>query len=272
MEPEYKGKANIRLSPLIVGLMLGFTFGFMFGLILGLAEGAGGFSAVQGIILGTMVAILAGVIGGLISDIILIPSFDNTIKTLCARLRERGFDARISEREDPMLRHVPSVLWTSVMILPLVLRLAKNERIKATIEIAHGPIRKFSAVEFPEGDFDAFTIQSRSCCWVPDPRLSDAVKNITIWTKRVKTFPLFGRVTDVEWVGRDSDTGLLLRLNGDRSLKIPVMHSRDVTVRSIPNEKCWVLCTKGKIVPSIGLWICYESIARHLLTDPLPSR
>jgi len=102
---------------------------------------------------------------------------------------------------------------------------------------------------------------------VPDSRLGPDSPEAQIETVRVKSFPLFGKVVDLRWEGRDSDLRIIGRLNSDDQLKQPIMESRDVTITAISDYSCWIMSTQTREVPSGELWNCYQVIAQHLLAE-----
>jgi hypothetical protein len=93
---------------------------------------------------------------------------------------------------------------------------------------------------------------------------------LEIKSVRKKAFPLFGKVVDLHWKGKDSGLGIINRLNGDILIKRPIMKSRDVLIRAHGKHGCWIISTLTNVPPSEELWNCYQAIAQHLLAEWTP--
>ncbi len=108
---------------------------------------------------------------------------------------------------------------------------------------------------------------------VPDSKVTLAYHRLRIRAIRVKNFPLFGRVVDLHWEGDDLGLELIGRLNGETSIKNPLLRSGELSIRAYGEYGCWIISTHlGKVVfPSAELWTCYQTIARHLLAAELPT-
>lgn len=111
---------------------------------------------------------------------------------------------------------------------------------------------------------------------MPDGRIKQAHRRVSIRTKRVRKFPLFGEIVGLYWDGNDLGLGIIDRLNTDELLKIPIMESLrttgDLEISARSDLQSWVLHRgEGRHLPSGYLWECYEGIARHLLETPLPA-
>jgi len=108
---------------------------------------------------------------------------------------------------------------------------------------------------------------------VPDPRLGPYSLVCKIKSVRVKDYPVLGKVVDLHWKGKDSDLGIISRLNSDISIRDPIMRSDDVLIRARGDHRCWIISTKTRDVldaPSEEMWSCYQAIARHLLAEWSP--
>ena len=107
---------------------------------------------------------------------------------------------------------------------------------------------------------------------------------VTITSTLIRKFlGSFGRAIDMKW--RDDGRGLAVtdRLNGDSSIKKPIMQSaaplmtyrNTLFITSHPREGCWVIETESPAketwaAPSKEFWDCYQRIAKHLIA-PTPS-
>lgn len=192
---------------------------------------------------------------------------------LCCRLREYGMSAQVID---------PGPNWAVEWLFRLTggfarlpwalgtfLRLIGSKRSLGAAEISDGQIQSVRMFEYIAGDSESFTFENRTVYWVPDPRVTMESRGITLYTTRIRRFPVFGRVVDVKWSGDDHTLGLLARLNADTALKQPIMSNKDV--RIILDTDClgWQVFTRTKNLPTKILWDCYQGIARHLLETPI---
>ena len=106
---------------------------------------------------------------------------------------------------------------------------------------------------------------------VPDSRITAGFHKVTIRTKRIKKFPLVGKVIDLRWEGGDFGLGLTERLNLDVVLNKLLMDTHDMEIGTYPEHSCWMLEVTDVRVPPKQAWDCYQAIARHLLGTPLPT-
>jgi len=171
---------------------------------------------------------------------------DKTRDNIYTRLRSIGVDAKLAERG-----------WTEGQI---------REGFPGLITIREGPIRWINVREETSPDWEGASTYFTEY-GVPDHRLGHNSPNLTIQSVRSKAFPLVGPVVDLHWKGEDSGLGLTERLNNDILIKKPVMDSRDVEIRSDPDNGCWIISTQTHRAPSAKLWYCYQAIARHLLAE-----
>jgi hypothetical protein len=82
---------------------------------------------------------------------------------------------------------------------------------------------------------------------------------------RVRTFPIFGRVTEVRWQGNGVDQGARVRLANDGDLKDAIISaSAEVAVRTSPSGECWLITHGSADAPSAEVWKCYEKVAAIL--------
>jgi len=169
---------------------------------------------------------------------------DKTRDNICAHLQTLGIDARIVPRGR------------------LEEEIGGSDSL-GIIAIREGPIRWVNVRKGSSGQGGTFYYTGYG---VPDPRLEPNSPRVRIKTVRVKTSPLFGKVVDLRWEGRDSDLGIIGRLNSDAQLKQPIMESRDVTIEAVGDYGCWIISTETRD-PSGELWNCYQTIACHLLGE-----
>ena len=102
---------------------------------------------------------------------------------------------------------------------------------------------------------------------VKDSRIAVERYPVVIYTVRVRTFPLFGKVVDLRWEGDDCGTGLIDQLQGNMSIKLAIMKGRDIRISA--GDGAWYIWPYNSpsafFIPSEEEWNCYQAIARHLL-------
>ena len=127
---------------------------------------------------------------------------------------------------------------------------------------------------------------------IPDSKVSDSYPKVKLYPSRIKTFPIFGKVVDVRWRGKDFGLGVADRLYEDILIRNQLMVSLGVAddtgsgteevlggsigglhVTALPSHECWVISARPSIVlftPTKQLWDCYCKIAQRLLATPSP--
>jgi hypothetical protein len=159
------------------------------------------------------------------------PIRDKTRDNMYADLRRLGIDARMVQRgrvEEEIrgkgslgIIHIPegAIRWVNIR--------------KETYHSGGGGSQKYYYTEYG----------------VPDARLESASPPPYIHSIRKKTFPLFGKVVDVLWKGKDYGTGVVSRLNSEYQLKEPIMKNQDVTIQGIGEYGCWIISTCREATP-----------------------
>lgn len=120
---------------------------------------------------------------------------------------------------------------------------------------------------------------------IPDPRsTSQPWRNFHIYSCKVRTFPLIGRVVKCSWKGNDLGLGILNRLSDDGPVNSLLMKSKVVHIHV--TREAWIITVQVIIHESGRLneeqlvrftspgpqLACYQAIARHLLDTPIPPR
>ena len=126
---------------------------------------------------------------------------------------------------------------------------------------------------------------------VVDPRLQPTVRKVDILLIRLRSFPLFGKVTDLRWKGNDSGLGIVHRLNSDRRTKAAIMRNlgvfgamptrpNPISISAYAPRNVWLISTpypweiiypspqqSAPVWPKLSkeLWDAYQAIARKLL-------
>ncbi|MDP6065618.1 MAG: zinc ribbon domain-containing protein [SAR202 cluster bacterium] len=104
---------------------------------------------------------------------------------------------------------------------------------------------------------------------IPDERPISSHQEIKIKTVRKKTFPLFGKVVDVIWKGRDGGTGLVNTLSKDVAAKTLAKRIGNLEVKSQANGfQGWTLTVDKRFSPTSQEWETLEKIAGYILSSP----
>ena len=93
---------------------------------------------------------------------------------------------------------------------------------------------------------------------VPDSRITAGFHKVKI------------KVVDFKWEGKDFGLGLIDRLSDDVSLNKPILGTIEFEIGAYPEHSCWILLQHDLLAPSVELWDCYQTIARHLLAISIP--
>jgi hypothetical protein len=104
---------------------------------------------------------------------------------------------------------------------------------------------------------------------IPDESSASISKQIKIKTKRKKSFPIFGKVIDVTWEGKDGGTGLAKTLSNDVATKRLAKRSGNLEIKSQAGIfKGWSLTVDRKFNPTREDWVTVEKIADYILSSP----
>ena len=110
---------------------------------------------------------------------------------------------------------------------------------------------------------------------IPDQSIPMNDKQLKLKTVRKKTFPLFGKVTDVSWRGEANTSLLAKTLSEDEQIDRVVADLGDVTIFTHPNEfQGWTIETTKLFFPhppfvTIDRWEALQKIANYLLSLPV---
>ena len=181
---------------------------------------------------------------------------DKTRDNICLALQSMGMDAQLAEHER-IEEKIDSVFLGSS---------------RGIIDISKGPIRWVNVVlghSWTVNEEGPYFIK----CGIPDSRIGPDFPRVRIKSVRKKRFPLFGSVVDLYWKGNDFGLGIISRLNGDISLKPPLIKSNDVKISAHfchgQDQGCREISTKMRDIPYESLWNCYLKIADYLLETKL---
>ena len=104
---------------------------------------------------------------------------------------------------------------------------------------------------------------------VPDDSAVSIRKQIKIKTKRKKSFPLFGKVIDVAWAGKDGGTGLAKTICDDTSTKTLATRIGNLEIKSQTEIfQGWTLTVDKQFSPTRQEWETIETTAGYILSSP----
>jgi hypothetical protein len=154
--------------------------------------------------------------------------------SFCEGLRDLGVEAKV----------VRSRAWKGAQML-------------GTIDIRRSPVSRVE-IERVE-DYEGVTYSTHYVVQHSEPVQPTAIRSV-----RVRTFPIFGRVVDVRWEGRDGATGPGEPLANDEDVNRAIISaSAEITV--VSRSDYWILVHPGAVAPTEQLWDCDEKVARRLL-------
>ena len=160
---------------------------------------------------------------------------DKTRDDLNLALRSLGVDAEMAERGRPEEKVGKSLLRRSLGLL----------------DIRDGPI---SAINVIKQDRSQHSPPFWWAVLLIPSQLPGAVDHpVEVSTRRLKSFPLLGKITGIEWRGEDFGAGLLDALNQDRKLVELVKRVGDFEIRSHANEfNGWTIQIRARLSPEKG--------------------
>ena len=104
---------------------------------------------------------------------------------------------------------------------------------------------------------------------IPDDSAVSIRKQIKIKTKRKKSFPLFGKVIDVAWAGKDGGTGLAKTICDDTSTKTLATRIGNLEIKSQTEIfQGWTLTVDKQFSPTRQEWETIETTAGYILSSP----
>ena len=104
---------------------------------------------------------------------------------------------------------------------------------------------------------------------IPDGKAIKNKKAVDIKTVRKKTFPLFGKIVDTCWKGKDNDLGLITILSDDVDVKNLAKRIGNLLVRNHYEEafRGWILRVDRTFSPTSQDWQTIQKIANCLLSS-----
>ena len=162
--------------------------------------------------------------------------------------------------------------------LGIIAYLAKRGRMEEKIENSWYQ-RSLGIIDIPEGLVRWINILKKDGSknnppqwWVilgiPDERPLPKHKAVNINTIRKKTFPLIGRVVDVNWKGRDHGSGLIDVLSNDEAVKTLSKKIGNLTIHSYTKEfQGWTVQVDRRVKLTIQDWETIQRVANHILSS-----
>jgi hypothetical protein len=104
---------------------------------------------------------------------------------------------------------------------------------------------------------------------IPDERPIPKHQAVDIKAIRKKTFPLFGKIVDVNWKGNDSGTGLTDNLSNDEAVKTLAKQIGNLTIHSYAKEfQGWTLQVDRRFQLTSQNWETIQKVADYILSSP----
>ena len=164
---------------------------------------------------------------------------DKSRDKMAASLEAAGLQAEIVDRE---LRRPEEKLRTSHL-------LGKHSSLGLIDIRTDSPISWINVVRTKRADKHG-PARYRVIFGIPDQTIPMNHKQLKLKTVRKKTFPLFGKVTDVSWRGEANTSLLAKTLSEDEQIDRVVADLGDVTIFTHPNEfQGWTIETTKLFFP-----------------------
>lgn len=125
------------------------------------------------------------------------------------------------------------------------------------IDVADGPVRWIHLVDNEESG-------RYLRLGVPDQNMVTEFPEIRVESQAFRKFPLFGKVVSCYWRAYRDPVGLGDRLNHHSDFTTAAVGCRNITIRSHPKLRFWVIQVSGGNVA--GGWLFYEALAKQLIT------
>jgi hypothetical protein len=134
------------------------------------------------------------------------------------------------------------------------------------IDITGGPITWASIIKKDQSK------DSPAHWWVyfgvPDERAVPEDQSIKIKTIRKKSFPIFGKVVDVNWKGQDRGLGLVKKLSADEPISKTATDIGNIEVRSLHGDfQGWTIRIDRRFEPNADHWQSLQSLADILINS-----
>ena len=141
------------------------------------------------------------------------------------------------------------------------------QRSLGVIDIADGPIKWINILKKDRSQ------KSPAKWWIvmgiPNSFEGSSIPKIKIKTVRKKSFPLFGKVVDVNWEGDDSVSGLINTLSQDTDIKELSKKIGNLEIKSQSEEfQGWTLTSDRRFAPTNQDWAAIETVANYILSAP----
>ena len=141
--------------------------------------------------------------------------------------------------------------------------------------------RSLGVIDIPEGSIRWINILKKDPSkdsppqwWVvmgiPDEKSRSNHRTMKIKTVRNKSFPLFGKVVDVIWKGKDGGTGLVNTLSTDSSTKTLAERIGNLEIKSQAERfQGWTLTVDRQFNPASQDWATVKKITHFILSSPV---
>lgn len=172
---------------------------------------------------------------------------DKTRDDLEFALRSAGVDAVMAERGRPEED----------------VRKSTFRRSLGVIDIKGGPVTSINVLKIDGSQY------SPPHWWVvllvPAELPGAADHPVKVSTHRKKSFPLFGKVTSVDWQGEDYGSGLIESLDAQHELADMIRRVGDLEIESHAGDPTgWTIQIKARLKPDASQWRTLVGLAERL--------
>ena len=172
---------------------------------------------------------------------------DKTRDDLSSALRSLGVDAELAERGRPEEKVRKSIFRRSLGL----------------VDIRGGPIVAINALKQDGSQHSPPQWWAVLLISIHLPGAAD--HPVKISSRRLKSFPVIGKVTGVGWRGEDYSAGLIESLRQDRMLADLVKRVGDIEIRSHADDFAgWTIQIKARLRPNEHDWHPLEQLASRL--------
>ena len=133
------------------------------------------------------------------------------------------------------------------------------------IDIDGGPVTWINVVRIKRRDRNSGPMY-RVVFGIPNDKLPENHHPLKLTTVRKKTFPVFGKVTDVDWNGNAVLLPLITTFSNDSAVDQFVTEVGNLQVRTHPPQfQGFTIEVDRKFRPNLQHWAAIQKIAEHLL-------
>jgi hypothetical protein len=138
------------------------------------------------------------------------------------------------------------------------------QRSLGVIDIEDGPVKWINVVRLKSRDKNAPPVH-RVVFGIPNNNLPEKHHSLKLSTVRKKSFPLFGKVVDVDWKGDSDLLPLITEFSNDVTVDQVVKELGNLQVRTHPGRfRGFTVEVDRKFRPTLEHWEAIHKIAEYL--------